>query len=52
MRCLGPGMVVQFSPKILGLNAGIFGTIFGSLGTDLQTAMGPCVRFLCVIVEK
>ena len=52
MRCLGPGMVVQFSPKILGLNAGIFGTILGSLGTDLQTAMGPCVRFLCVIVEK
>ena len=43
---------MQFSPKILGLNVGIFWIILSSLGTDLLTAIGPCVRFLCVIAEK
>ena len=52
MRCLGLGTAVQFSPKILGLNPGIFGTVLGSPETDLWTAIGPCVWFLCVIVEK
>ena len=52
MRCLGSGTVVQFSPKIWGLNVGIFETVLGSLGIDLRTAIGPCVQFLCVITEK
>ena len=32
---------MQFSPKILGLNAGKFGTVLGSPGTDFQTVIGP-----------
>ena len=27
-------MVVRFSPKILGLKAGIFGTVFGQFETE------------------
>ena len=34
-------MAVQLSPKILGLNIGIFGTV-----------IGLCVLFLCVITGK
>ena len=41
-------MVVRFSPKILGLNAKIFGTIFGQSKTDFRT----CVLLLCVVVKK
>ena len=37
----GPRTTVQFSPKILGLNAGKFRTVLGSLGTDFQTVFGP-----------
>ena len=29
-------MVVRFSPKILGLNVGIFGTVFEQSGTEFQ----------------
>ena len=32
---------MQFSPKILGLNIGIF-----------ETVIGLCVLFLCVIIGK
>ena len=39
-------------PKILGLNVGIFGTIFGQSGTNFRTVIGLCVLFLCVIAEK
>ena len=45
-------MAIRFSPKILGLNARIFGTIFGQSGTDFQTVIGLCVLFLCVIEKK
>ena len=44
-------MVVHFSPKILGLNIGQFGTIFGSpekcfsIGFDPRTGV---YRFCCV----
>ena len=34
---------MQFSPKILGLNVRIFGTILGSPMIDLRTAIGPFV---------
>ena len=27
-------MAVQFSSKILGLNVGVFGTVFGQSGTE------------------
>ena len=43
---------MRFSPKILGLNVGIFGIVLGSPRTDLRTVIGPCVHFLCVIAEK
>ena len=43
---------VQFSPKILGLNVRMLGTIFGQSGTEFQTVIGLCVLFLCVIVGK
>ena len=43
----GPRTVVQFSPKILGLNAGIFGTVLGSPGIDFWFVIGPCVLFVC-----
>ena len=43
---------MQFSPKILGLNVGIFGTVFEQYGTDFQTVIEQCVLFLCVITEK
>ena len=38
---------MQFGPKILGLNAGIFRTILGSLKIDFRTVIGPCVLFVC-----
>ena len=41
-------MAVQFGPKILGLNARIFGTVLGSPGTNFRFVIGPCV-LLCVI---
>ena len=49
---LGLLVVVQFSPKILGLNVGIFWTIFRQSVIDFQTVIGLCVLFLCVIAEK
>ena len=39
---------MQFSPKILGLNVGIFGTVSNSL--ELNFVL--CVLFLCVIAGK
>ena len=45
-------MAMQFSPKILGLNVGIFGTVFGQSGTNLQTVIGMCVLFLRFIAKK
>ena len=45
-------MAVQFSPKIMEPNAGIFGTIFEQSGTQLLNCFGLCVLFLCVIAEK
>ena len=41
-----------FSPKILGLNVGMFGTVFGQSGTKFQTVIGLCMLFLCVIAGK
>ena len=41
---------MQFSPKILGLNATIFGTVFDSLETDLGTDIGPCVWFVFYVL--
>ena len=38
---------MQFGPKIMGLNARIFGTVLGSLETDFWTILGPCVLFGC-----
>ena len=40
---------MQFSPKILGLNIGIFGTIFGQPKTEFRTI---CVVFFFVIAKK
>ena len=40
------------SPKILGLNVGMFGTIFGQFGTKFPAVIGLCVLFLCVIAGK
>ena len=45
MRFLGPCMAVQFSPKILGLNVGIFGTVLGSPGLIFWTVIGLCFFF-------
>ena len=38
---------MQFSPKILGLNVGMFGTVFGQSGSKFRTVIGLCVLFLC-----
>ena len=43
---------MQFSPKILGLNIGIFGTVFGQSGTEFRTVIRLCVLFLCVIAKN
>ena len=43
---------MQFSPKILGLNVGIFGTVFGQSQIEFRTVIGLCVLFLCVIARK
>ena len=43
---------MQFSPKILGLNVGMFGIIFGQSETEFRTVIGLFVLFLCVIVGK
>ena len=43
---------MQFIPKNLGLNIGIFGTIFGKFGTGFRIIIGLCVLFLCVITKK
>ena len=43
---------MQFSSKILGLNVGMFGTIFEQSGTEFRTVIGLCVLFLCVIAGK
>ena len=45
-------MAVQFSPKILGLNVGIFGTIFIQSETEFWAVIRLCVLFLCVIAKK
>ena len=41
-----------FSPKILGLNARIFGTISGQFETEFSNCFGLYVLFLSVIVGK
>ena len=43
---------MQFNSKILGLNVGMFGTVFGQSGTEFRTIIGLCVLFLCVIAGK
>ena len=43
---------MQFSPKILGLDVGMFGTVFEQSGTKLRIAIGLCVLFLCIIAGK
>ena len=37
-----------FSPKILGLNVGMFGTVFKQSGTKFRTIIGLDVLFLLV----
>ena len=41
-----------FSPKILGLNARIFGTVSGQSGIEFSNCFGLCVLFLGVIAGK
>ena len=41
-----------FSPKILGLHVGMFGTIFMQSRTEFRTVIGLCVLFLCVVAGK
>ena len=41
-----------FSPKILGLNVGTFGAVFGQSGTEFHIVIRLCVLFLCVIAKK
>ena len=43
---------MQSSPKILGLNIGIFGTIFRQSGTEFKIVIELCMPFLCVIAKK
>ena len=43
---------MQFSPKILGLNVGMFRTFLGQSGTKFRTVIGMCVLFSCVIAGK
>ena len=43
---------MQFSPKILGMNIAIFGTVFEQSETEFRTVIGLCVLFLCVIAKK
>ena len=47
-------MTIRFSPKILGLNAGIFGTVFEQSMTDSQIVLGLFLLFFffCVIAKK
>ena len=40
MRCLGPGTTMQFSPKILGLGAGIFRIVSDSPRLDFWGCFG------------
>ena len=44
-------MAVRFSPKVLGLNAGIFGTVFGQSGIDFRTVIRLVCCF-CVLLLK
>ena len=47
-------MAVRFSPKILGLNVGMFGTVFGQSRTVFEIGFSPGTNvfgfFLCVLV--
>ena len=43
---------MQFSPKKLGVNNGIFRTVLEQFGTESRTFIGLCVLFLCVIAKK
>ena len=45
-------MVVQFSPKILGLNVGMFRIVFVQSGKKFWTSIRQCVMLLCVIAGK
>ena len=44
---------MQFNPKILGLNVGIFGTVFRQSGTEFLDCYWTCVLlFFCVVAGK
>ena len=43
---------MQFSPKILGLNIGMFRTIFGQSRTEFWIVIVLCACCFCVIVGK
>ena len=43
---------MQFSPKILRLNAEFLGLFLGSPRTDLRIIIGSCVLFLHVVTKK
>ena len=45
-------MVVWFSPKIMGLSAGIFGIVSEQSGTGFSNCFLLCVLFLHVITGK
>ena len=45
-------MAVRFSPKISGMNARIFGTIFGQSETEFSNYYWTCVLVLCVVAGK
>ena len=34
-----------FNPKILGLNVGMFGIVFGQSRTEFRNVIGSCVLF-------
>ena len=38
---------VKFSPKILGMNVGMFGPVFEQSGTEFQTVIGLCAVSMC-----
>ena len=45
-------MALRFSPKILGLNAGILGTVFRLSRTDFQFVIGLVCCFCVLLLEK
>ena len=43
---------MQFSPKILGLNFGMFGTVFGQSGTEFRLLLDYVCCFYVLLLEK